>query len=279
MFVYQSRLLKRGEVWFDQEPEPVPVDWIYYRQRPNPIANGRWRPFYTRLIDLAKSAAELKAEMEERTVRKIKEAVERDGTRWERRDAGQPGLLDEVQSMWNRFALAQHTPPLDRVWLDQLAAVGALEVGVAKDPVGDVLVYQLNYVAAKRAQQLIAVARYLAVPNAAMRMTINRANCLGHWSHMLALKERGIRSFDFGGWYPGTTDIRLLGMNAFKRGFGGYIVREFECEQILTLKGWAVLTVGRILHQLKNPRFARNRLASELSNATLKDCQVSAAFR
>ena len=68
---------------------------------------------------------------------------------------------------------------------------------------------------------------------------------------MLRLKEQGVRYFDFGGWYPGTDDIQLLGANAFKKSLGGQIVREFECEQIVTLKGWLLLTAARLIDRAK----------------------------
>jgi lipid II:glycine glycyltransferase (peptidoglycan interpeptide bridge formation enzyme) len=69
---------------------------------------------------------------------------------------------------------------------------------------------------------------------------------------MLRLKQQGVRYFDFGGWYPGKEDIQLLGANAFKKGFGGQVVREYECEQVLTLKGKVVLTGARLLARLRN---------------------------
>ena len=150
--------------------------------------------------------------------------------------------------------------------------------GVAMDPRGNVLAYHLAYVAAKRVQQLIIVATHSSSPNAAKRNTINRANCLGHWNNFLAFKERGVRYFDFGGWYPGTTDIRSLGMNAFKKGFGGQVVREYEGEQIQTLKGWVVLRAARILERARSPRIGLTPKSEHTAHATTTDHEVSPAF-
>ena len=36
-------------------------------------------------------------------------------------------------------------------------------------------------------------------------------------------------------------------INDFKKGFGGQVLREYQCEQILTLKGWLALNVARLL--------------------------------
>src|SRR5512140_892986 len=78
MFVYKSRFLTRGEVWFDESPDSAPVDWIYHRQRSSPLPNHLSKCFYTLVIDLRKSPAELLAEMEGRTAGRIKEAQEKE---------------------------------------------------------------------------------------------------------------------------------------------------------------------------------------------------------
>jgi len=254
MLIYKSRFLTRGEVWFDDEPDGTPVDWIYYRQRSSPVAKGRWKYFYTRLIDLAKSPAELLSEMDEKTARKINEAQERDKMRCERCEPIDSRIMDEVEKMWNEHADARGSARLDRDWLKKIIEAGTLELSAAREPGGKVLVYHLNYVGKNRAQALIMVSHYRSSPNPAVRNTINRANCLGYWNSLLRLKARGLRYFDLGGWYPGTTDMLLLGLNAFKKGFGGQVVREYECEQILTMKGWVVLTIVKMLNKVERSR-------------------------
>jgi hypothetical protein len=99
----------------------------------------------------------------------------------------------------------------------------------------------------QRARQLIAISPYRPIPDVAWRNAVNRAHCFLHWKNFLRFKAQGIPVFDFGGWYTGTTNIQFLGMNQFKKGFGGQVVREFECEEIRTLKGWLALTGARIL--------------------------------
>ena len=128
-------------------------------------------------------------------------------------------------------------------------------------------------------QNLIIVSRYRSIPNTALRNRINRANCLGHWNSLLASKERGLRYFDFGGWYPGSTDLRLLGMNAFKKGFGGQVVREYECEQILTMRGWVILTAVRMWNKIRQSRSLSHPDSEGKINATpALDSKVSPAF-
>src|SRR5262249_109939 len=118
MLVYHSRFLTRGEVWFDDEPDDSPVDWIYYRQRSEPIYRARQK--YTVLIDLTKSPEKLLSEMDERTVRKIEEAEQKDSTCWERCDANDAKTMDAIEAMWNHSAATLNSTPLDRAWLEKL---------------------------------------------------------------------------------------------------------------------------------------------------------------
>src|SRR5437660_12542909 len=102
MFVYHSRFLRRAEVWFDNEPGSERVDWILYRNRSTPVRGARSRPFYNRLIDLSKSPEELLAEMEPRTVAKIRAADEQDKFCCEWGALMDARQLDEVEVMWHQ---------------------------------------------------------------------------------------------------------------------------------------------------------------------------------
>jgi hypothetical protein len=55
---------------------------------------------------------------------------------------------------------------------------------------------------------------------------VGRANRWCHWKDMLHLRERGIRTYDFGGIAVGAEAAARRGINDFKVGFGGRVVRE-----------------------------------------------------
>ena len=96
---------------------------------------------------------------------------------------------------------------------------------------------------------------------------------------MLRMKKRGIRYFDFGGWYPGKTDIQLLGINSFKESFGGEVVSDYECKRILTLKGWLVLTTAKLFKKTDNARPCGEPDPTTRTHATPKTSNISAALR
>jgi len=263
MFIYKSRFLTRGEVWFDDEPDGTRVDWVYHRERSNPLTNCRSKPFYTLLIDLRKTPEELFSEMGRNTARKITEAQEKDRLRWERCDARDVKTMHEVERMWNEFAAASKSPLFAREWMDQIGKAGNLDLSCAMDPTGKVLAYHLVFLTPKRARQLIAISPHRPVPDVAWRGAVSRANCFIHWKNFLTFKEQGVPYFDFGGLYLGKTDIRLLGINAFKKSFGGKVVREFECEEIRTVKGWLAHTAARILDRTGSGRVHQRKNAKE----------------
>jgi hypothetical protein len=254
MFIYRSRFLTRGEVWFDEEPAGAAVDWIYHRQRSSPLAHYRWQHFYTRLIDLRKGSGELLAEIEDKTRRKVTEAQAKDRLRCERSDARDPKLMDAVEQMWNEFARAQNTPLFERDWLDRMREAGRLDLTAAKNPQGQVLAYHLVFLTPARARQILAISPHRAVPDVAWRGAVSRANCFIHWQNFLAFKTQGIPCFDFGGWYTGSSNIQFLGINRFKKSFGGKVVLEYDCEQPLTVRGWILLTAAQILARIKQGR-------------------------
>ncbi|HEY5914223.1 MAG TPA: hypothetical protein VJA21_26850 [Verrucomicrobiae bacterium] len=280
MYIYRSRFLTRGEVWFDEEPKNARVDWVYHRQRSNPLAGSRWKHFYTRVVDLRKSPAELFAELDERTARKITEAQEKDGLRWEYCDPKDDRLMDEVEGMWNEFAVAQKTPMLERAWLDRMNEAGALDLRAARDKAGMILGYHLVLLTPGRARQLIAISPYRPAPSVAWRNGVSRANCFIHWKNFLAYQSRGIPCFDFGGWYTGSTDIRLLGMNAFKGSFGGKVVREYDCEQPVTVKGRVLLAAARMLDRCRQMRARTSSRSKETIHGTqAEERNISPALR
>jgi hypothetical protein len=248
MYVCKSRFLTRGEVWFDEEPgDTRSVDWILYRQRSSPVPGARWRHFYTYVVDLTLSVEQLLGNLNTDTAYKIRRARERDKIVCESCNVSDPAVLDQFQEMYDAFAATKGLQPLDRMLIDSMAAAGALDLSVAKDGQGNALVYHANYRDHSRARELYLPSLYRQLADSAARNVIGRANRYLTWSNMLRYKEQGLKYYDFGGWYPGTTDQARLKINDFKKGFGGQVLREYECQQILSFKAWVVLNAARLL--------------------------------
>jgi len=278
MITYRSRFLTRSEVWFDEEPgDTRSSDWILYNQRPGPVPRAQCRYFYTYAIDLTQSREELLARFNKDTAYKIRRARDRDKIICECCDPGDPAVLDRFEEMYNPFAAMKGLLPLDRVRVESMASAGALDLSVAKDSQGNALVYHANYRNQHRATELYLPSLYRQLSGSAARNAIGRANRYLVWSDMMRYQEQGLRHFDFGGWYPGTTDQALLKINEFKSGFGGQVIREYRCEQILTLKGWLVLHGARLLKQARLFSYQSKTPAAESPPPAVRDPVATAS--
>jgi hypothetical protein len=248
MIVYNSRFLTRGEVWFDEEGiDRRGLDWIQYHHCANPMPRTKTGYFHTYLLDLAPSPQELMARINKDTAYKIRRARDKDKVICEFCDPTDPLVLDGFEAMHNRFAAVKGLSPMDRRRLNSMVAAGILEISVAKDAQGIPQVYHANYRNSERTCLEFSASLFREVSDSAARNAIGRANRYLFWTEIVRAREQGLKCFDFGGWYPGTTDQGLLNVNEFKRGFGGRVVREYECEQILSLRGWLVLRVAALV--------------------------------
>lgn len=250
MITYKSRFLRRAEVWFDNDPTETArrVDWILYHFRSRPVPGAQSRSFYTLLVDLTQSQELLRSQLNDDTAYKIRRARDRDKIICQCCDSRDPSVLDQFEDMYQAFAEAKGLPALNRMRFERLAAAGVLDISVAKDPQGNPLVFHANYCDSRRATQLELPSLYRSLPQSAARNFSGRANRYLTWSNILRYKQQGLKFFDFGGWHLGT-DPEMLSINDFKRGFGGQVVREYQCEQIVTLKGRLVLYAAKLFEQ------------------------------
>ncbi len=247
MIIYKSRFLTRGEVWFDGVPTSERVDWIVYHQRSERMPTGNWRPFYTRVIDLTQNAETVLAQMDGFTAADIKKATKKDGTVCRKIDTKDRAALNEFADFYDRFATLKHLGPADRHWLERTVDAGKLDVWAADNPQGHRHAYHVFYRQGRRARSLHAASFYAHAASKEAQREIGRANRLLIWECMQHYQADGVEVFDLGGWYNGSTDTALLGVNKFKEGFGGKVICEYEGEQLKTLKAWGAVGIARFL--------------------------------
>lgn len=254
MVVSKSRFLRRGEVWFNNEPGHVRVDWILYLQRSSAVPGSRWKHCRTLLIDITQKPAELLRQMTKDAVYEIRRAQEKDQTTCECCDVTDGSVIDDFQTMYNRFAAHKGLAPLDRGRVQSMAEAGVLDLSVARDPAGKPLTYHAHYRDGHRASELFSVSLYRELTDSAARAAMTRANRYLVWCDMLRFREQDLKYFDFGGWFYGKLTPEMVNINQFKAKFGGEVVCEYQCEQIRTLKGWVVLNGARLLKQIRNAK-------------------------
>jgi hypothetical protein len=254
MIIYHSRFLTRGEVWFDNQATPERVDWIIYHQRSRPDAKGKWRPFYTRVVDLIENSDALLAQMDGFTAADIKKAAKKDQTLCKKIDAKDEKALCEFVDFYDGFATLKHLGPADRRWLERTAQAGKLDIWAADTPMGERQAYHVFYCDSVRVRSLHAASFYARASSKEAQRKIGRANRLLIWECMMHYQAGGVKTFDLGGWYNGSTDSALLGVNKFKEGFGGKVICEYMGEELKTFKAWNVVTAARILKKWREQK-------------------------
>jgi hypothetical protein len=251
MIIYHSRFLTRGEVWFDNPASSEPVDWIIFRQRSQPAAKGKWRPFYTRIVDLTQSPDALLAQMDGFTAADIKKAAKKDQTFCQKIDAKDQIALCEFADFYDRFAALKHLDPADRGWLERTAQADSLDIWAADTPAGERQAYHVFYREGERVRSLHAASFYAHASSKEAQRKIGRANRLLIWESMMHYQAAGLKIFDLGGWYNGSTNSGLLGVNKFKQGFGGKVICEYMGQHLKTFKAWSAVTTAKIMNKLK----------------------------
>jgi len=131
-----------------------------------------------------------------------------------------------------------------------------LVFSVAKDSQGEVLGYHAYCQSEKRVRLLHACTLHRLVQDNAARAAIGRANRLLFWSDILRFQQQELHTLDFGGWYPGQSDTRRLGINKFKEGFGGQRASTYLCDRGATLKGKVAIWIRDRLAAWRGPRDA-----------------------
>ena len=157
-------------------------------------------------------------------------------------DADQPGTLQEFCEFYNAFAMSKRLAHANRAKLSALASANRLWLSRAAGPDGSPLVWHA-YIRQGRRARLLHSASLIRNSEA------GRANRFLHWQDMLALKGRDTPVLDLGGWYAGSTDQGKLRINQFKGEFGGAIVKTFNCDKALTMRGRLALAAWRLFNR------------------------------
>jgi len=239
------------------------------------VPGARWRYSHTYMIDLTRSVEELWSRLSHETAYKIRRARDRDQVTCEVLDPNDPVVIDRFERAYNEFAVTKALPSLDRRRLEGMARAGALDLTRIKDGQGNSIALHANYRNQYRASGVYLPAVYRKCSDSSVRNAMGRANRYATWRDILHYKEQGLQVFDFGGWYMGTNS-EMLKINEFKRGFGGEVVREYKCEQVLTQKGRIVLAFANLLNRARAFANGQNKNIEKPVYARAQDCEVSA---
>lgn len=244
MLRYRKRRMRFEELWFDDRPDAEPVDIRIHNQMPQPPSGLRVEEKRTILIDLARDEDELFGAIKKDSRNEIRRAI-KDGVHCQLLDAGSSAVRMMFYDFYDDFVRDRKLNPLDRVRLDVMAANDRLVLTEARDAQGGRCVVHAYLRHAARARLLFSVSDLPRVTHKAQRNLIGRANRLLHWEDMQQFRRKGVRFYDFGGWYAGEENQELLRINRFKEEFGGETVIEYNAIRGVSWRGKLALAAWK----------------------------------
>ena len=248
MITIKGRFATYGEVWFDEEPPAAPaVDVLTFRSRHSPVGRDAGSPFSSLVHDLTLDREQLFATFDCTVRYEVRRAQSRDGLSATFLD--EPGAaLDEFCAFYDAFARSKALPPAYRRALHATCDAGRLVLTAASRD-GEALVWHA-YVSDGRTAALLHSASHFRGTSTANRALLGRANRWLHWRDMLAFKEMGVATYDWGGLFDDETVPEQACVNRFKRRFGGRPHRTYTCVSMLTMKGRAYRAFRSMLERL-----------------------------
>ena len=225
-FEFPLRRLPFGmatHTWFAEQPDPADA-WrfaIYYQAKSTKAVPGFVRePKHTKFISLAGTEDDIFDQIGKNTKPKIKQALAEGGLRFQMIEQA-----SEVRDLYNEFARGKGRPPLEeRTFRAYWPKMLATKMSLDSDPL--VMHAFLVDEGLKRANHLYSASLFRSTDDSERRARIGRANRALHYLNMLSFKDRGITTYDLGGYALGTQDPELQQINEFKDSFGGQLVEE-----------------------------------------------------
>jgi hypothetical protein len=249
MITIKGRFLTYGELWFDEAPPAQPVvDIIRFRLRPAPVDVNACSLFLSLVSDLSVDDGTIMASFGSTNRYKVKRADSKDGLNAE--FMPQPKAhLEEFCRFYDAFAQQKTLEASYRRGLLASWSAGKLVLTAASRE-GERIVWHA-YIRSGTSAALLHSASHFRGKDSAGRALVGRANRWLHWRDMLAFKEAGVVSYDWGGMFEDESVPEQASINAFKREFGGRAHRAYDCAMPVSIKGRAYLTLRRSLERLK----------------------------
>ena len=237
------------EIWFDNnDPIERDADLVLYYQVAEQMKEAE--PFATLIIDLGESEEEIYKNFAKNNRYEISRAEKRDELTAQFFNYPVPQkVLESLCEDYNSFAESRHKTTLTpkvfhKLNEDQMLAV----TNVVRN--GKVLVWHTYIVNHGRARLKTSNSIFTDKSNEE-RNLIGRANRFLHWEDIKFFRNKQYKTYDFGGFYTGELDKKLLGINSFKKSFGGTLEESFNYAVTKTLKGKIYLALARLKKKLR----------------------------
>lgn len=237
------------EIWFDKNiPINRNADLVFYNQVEKEQNNAE--AFSTLVIGLQKSEEEIFQNFVKNNRYEISRAEKKDELSANFFSHPVPDyILENLCQDYNSFAETRNKTVLTPKVFQKLNDDKMLAItNVIQN--GKVLVWHSYIINQDRARLKTSNSIFTDKSNEE-RNLIGRANRFLHWEDIKFFKNQKFKTYDFGGFYRGDSDKKLLGINAFKKSFGGVLEESYNYTVAKTLKGKLYLALAKMKKKLR----------------------------
>lgn len=227
--------IRRREVWFDEPWETKGADLMVFYCASQALGAGQVRDVYSLEIDLQQQEDDIWKGFKSNTRNEINRS-KKDGIVFEAWTNPSPEIFQQFLNFYREWATERGRYGVGATWFSEYARHNVICLTRASSPDHTPLVWHSYLKVEDRVRLLHSVSRVNTV-DPEFRKVIGRANRFLHWMDILEWRNRGVRQYDFGGWYHGNEDEKLLRINAFKEGFGGTQTHRYHSMRAVSLMG------------------------------------------
>ena len=241
---YNLKFVKVQEIWYEEEEQiDKDVDLVFYHQLAK--AQKQTEKFYTLLLNLEEEEQAIYDLFVKNNKYEINRATTKDSLSFEMYHENiTQDVLVAFNKAYNQFADERNRTGIKGSDFENYRNNGKLAISTIADETG-VLVWHTYIVIGNRVRLKTSNSIFANQTNET-RNLVGRANRLLHWKDMQYFKNKGYTLYDFGGWYAGDENSKLLGINKFKESFGGYKEQSYNYTKAVTSKGKLFLSLNRL---------------------------------
>jgi hypothetical protein len=249
------------DLYFNEQVPSTDADVIHYRYWSEPVADSIVTSDLNVVIDLRRDPAALLAAMAKSTRYDIRRA-EREGKFCFRAYAGDTLPLTDYVRFFNAFADAKGIERANQRVLTTLAGSKLLALTCTCEADGSELIWHAYIRTGTRARLLHSASLRVHVTESGQGQFLARANRYHHWRDALLFRQSGVPVLDLAGICENSCESSALqGIRRFKTGFGGDIVRLFDCAKAVSKLGRSALWLK---YQFLAGAYSRWRPAAEM---------------
>jgi lipid II:glycine glycyltransferase (peptidoglycan interpeptide bridge formation enzyme) len=252
MMVSSRYGLKVIDLYFNEQAQAIKADLIRYHYWSERVVDSVVRPQSTVVVDVRREPDVLLAGMASSTRRDIRRA-DREGHVSFKVHQADTVAISKFLRFFTPFATSKGIDEAKAYLLLRLARENALVLTSVEDSGGD-LVWHVYMRAGAQSRQMYSASVYVSASEPARRRFLATANRYHHWRDLLMFRALGISTVDLGGICEPCEDLARMGIREFKTGFGGDIVRMFDCTKAASARGRIALWLRNRLVTLIYPR-------------------------